>query len=909
MIEPHGTINDIRRHVGGWRDAHWPGVHSRIQHLLEFWARDDGGGMRPFWCQREAVETLIWLFDAGASHEPEAHAEIIRKLAQTNRDWNESIPRAALKMATGTGKTLLMAMVALWWTVRHPGETVNFLVLTPGLTIRDHLQVLTERRNSVWKAVAPRGFGSDLGRMRWTVLNFQSFQRQSRLAVGGKQATGREKHLLVGKGAPEPDSWRESEAEMLDRLLRAHDANAPLTVINDEAHHCYTYRKEEVRRGREDTEEREDRKRAEVWFGVLRALRRADRLKQVFDLSATPMWLRRPARLKAETFPWTVSDFPLLDAIESGLVKVPRVPVSEERLENGQPIHQQPRYRNIYLHNDRRNIGETLTPEVREPLLQLYDHYRETDNAYAQVGRIPVMIVVANSIKNATMLHRFIAGFSDEEGHWRPGNLPLFSVGDRRTGRAKTSPPTVLVHSKLDDEGGGSTGKIAMAVAEQADLFAPGDEATAGMTRERKREVVRDVFMTVGKKGEPGEHIRCVISVGMLTEGWDARTVTHVFGYRAFGSQLLCEQVAGRALRRTAFTDQDERQPLEYANLFGVPFAFMSGKAVGPIIVPRDETVETLPGREKYRIRFPHVAGYAMSPTPRWTVNLSSLRGHSVRPHPSSSTVTEGVVGADLAMIPAAQTRQSALWQAAAQLVPMLDGGERHRRRAFACSVDILRKCLEVMSCTDWVDLQHDTDTLLLIAEHITRIDGSGSVAPVFVSQTNPGSPKTTDTSSVFFRTVLRNWYPHRRSDLPRTSELSAAACHSAEEAELAGILDTHPDIEAWVRNFRLGWSVPWHDPDRPGTALMEPDFVARAKTRTASGRKRCLVIEFKGLMAGRPREDLKRRCLEDQWAPAVSRRTRNPDDDLGDWQAVWIEDIERAHALITQACQREERP
>ena len=217
-IEPHGTINEIREHVRAWRDASWPGVHSRVLHLLEYWARE-GAGLRPFWCQCEAVETLIWLFDAGRSHAPVEHAAILRKLEQANGDWNESIPRVALKMATGTGKTLLMAMIALWWTVRHPGGPVEFLALTPGRTIRERLRVLSDKGSAVWKSAAPRGFESDLRRMRWTVLNFQSFHRQTALGVGGKQATTKEKELLVGKGTEEPASWRESAAEMLDRLL------------------------------------------------------------------------------------------------------------------------------------------------------------------------------------------------------------------------------------------------------------------------------------------------------------------------------------------------------------------------------------------------------------------------------------------------------------------------------------------------------------------------------------------------------------------------------------------------------------------------------------------------------------------------------------------------------------------
>ncbi len=881
-------------------------MHPRIRRLLEHWA-GEGASRRPFWCQREAVETLVWLFDAGASQAPEAHAAVRRTLDEANRDWNESIPRAALKMATGTGKTQLMAMIALWWTVRQPGKAVDFLALTPGLTIREHLaEDLAKKDSETWRSVAPPGFESDLGRMRWTALNFQSFQRQSRLAVGGKKATRKEKEFLIGQGATEPESWRESEAEMLDRLLREHRGGGPITVINDEAHHCYTYKGVKVQKRREESEEREDRKRAELWFGALRALRDTGRLGPVFDLSATPMWLRLPARLEAETFPWTVSDFPLLDAIESGLVKVPRVPVSDHLIENGQPMHLQPRYRNIYLHNEKRDIGETLTPEVREPLHQLYGHYCETADVYAAKGLVPVMIVVANSIDNATMLCRYIAGHRTGE-KWIRGHLELFSNSDYGTGEPASHPPTVLVHSQLDDPGAGKDGRIGKAIAAQAALFAP--DATSAKDR---RKAIREVFMTVGKKGEPGERIRCVISVGMLTEGWDARTVTHVFGYRAFGSQLLCEQVAGRALRKTKFSAQDEKQRIEYANLFGVPFAFLGGEEMnGPPPTPEEELVCTLPDRREFRIRFPHIVGYATSRgVPRWEVDLSKLRGHTVAHGPSTlpwDTDVGGPVGRYLELPAKARTPTRTLWHAAALLVPKLNGGPVHRRCAFACSLEIMRKCLGVMQCTDWADVLYDRDTLDRIAAQSYRIDGTPQVAPIFADHSDPGAPRTTDTSSVEFWTTLRHWYPNRRTDVPRKSELNAAACHSATEAQLAEVLDSHSDVQAWVRNFRLGWYVPWFDPERGGTAWTEPDFLARSKLRTASGRERHLIIEFKGMKAGQPSEIAKRKYLEDYWAPAASRKLNVGGEDLGDWRSVWIEDVSHASHLIAKACRMEE--
>ena len=896
-VEPHGTINEIRQHVRAWRAGLWRGVSPRVLHLLEYWARE-GAMMRPFWCQREAAETLIWLFDAGRSQAPEAHAAILRRIEQTNSRWNAGIPRLALKMATGTGKTNLMAMIALWWAVRNPDGPVELLVLTPGLTIRDRLRVLSDHHSEVWDSVAPRGFQRDVNRMRWTIINFQAFQRQSVLDVGRKKASGKEKKLLYGPGhRPDLQSWRETAAEMLERLLKTHRGGNPIAVINDEAHHCYTLRGVALAGGTADDEEREERKRAELWFGAVRALQDGNRLAQVFDLSATPMWLRRPAALKAETFPWTVSDFSLIDAVESGLVKVPRVPVDDRMVEaEGQPAHLHPRYRNIYLHNQKRVIVEPLAPEVAEPLHQLYDHYaQDTLPAYAEKGHAPVMIVVANTIENATALHRYIAGYKDGP-IWKPGHLHLFSNVDATTGAPKATPPTVLVHSRLDDVDDSHSGTIAKAITEQAELF-----ATTAKTADGKRRAIRDVFMSVGRKSEPGEAIRCVISVGMLTEGWDARNVTHVFGYRAFGSQLLCEQVAGRALRKTAFTGADERQPIEYANLFGVPFAWPGGKTPGKPPVPVEpQDVYTVPGRERFRLRFPHVAGYAAGRTrPHWAIDPQEVAGCRVQSRHSLTSTVQGPLGGSIEIQRESDDRRTAVWKAAAQLVPKLDGGSEERRAAFLDSLLIISECLPHMKCTDWTDLQFDRDALDMIASHIKRTDSETCVSPVFDDQHEPGRARTSDTANVRFRTTLRYWHEAERS------ELNAAACHSSQEAELAAILDQHPDIAAWVRNFRLGWFVPWFNSDNASWARMEPDFVARATRLTPTGRDRFLIIEFKGLKAGEPSEIAKQKYLETRWAPTISRVSADSDD-FGEWHPVWIEKIDHAGARITRACMGE---
>ncbi|MCY4627258.1 MAG: DEAD/DEAH box helicase family protein, partial [Acidobacteria bacterium] len=139
-VEPHRTINELRTLLGDWRSAGRPGVSSPTRRLLEHWT-SPGLEFRPFWCQLEGAETAIWLLEAGPQAAPEDHARITARLAKVNGRWNGGIPRLALKMATGTGKTNLMAMLALWWAARSRAE-VDFLAIAPNLTVRDRLTAL-----------------------------------------------------------------------------------------------------------------------------------------------------------------------------------------------------------------------------------------------------------------------------------------------------------------------------------------------------------------------------------------------------------------------------------------------------------------------------------------------------------------------------------------------------------------------------------------------------------------------------------------------------------------------------------------------------------------------------------------------------------------------------------------------
>ena len=892
-VEPHKTINLLRRTIKEWREDGYPGTTTRTRGLLEFWQNTDPGaaGMRPFWCQMEAIEIIIWLFEAGRIHNPDIHRKTAHKLAVSNHKYNDDIPRAAFKMATGTGKTNVMAMTMLWMLVNRAhqddGGTTNFLVMAPNLTVKQRLQVLDPQTGThLWDAITPRRFRRDVNRAEVTVANFQAFQRRG-TAPGGKPL-GKAEKALLGRHAK---NFEESNVDMIGRILRGHHKDAKIIVINDEAHHCY--KPTGTAQQGEDTDYREA---AALWFNALKTLKEQGRLVRVYDFSATPMWLSTPHNLDSEIFPWTVSDFPLLDAIESGLVKIPRVPTKDDT------ESQQPKYRNIYEYNGAKDLTSNLSIRVKEPLWELYRHYREAVNpAYEKVGVVPVFIIVVNKIKNAAALYRWMAGHHDRKaGHVKRGNLDLFSNYDRE-GNPKERPPTLLIHSRLFDKAQ-PTGQEREMVEAQSRLFGL-DGSLAD-----KQEQIRELFTSIGAGA--ARDIRCVISVGMLTEGWDAKNVTHIFGYRRFGSLLLCEQVTGRALRRTSFVGSGMQKP-EYANVFGVPYTFARGGEADPQPPAQSYVVNSVPERERFRISFPNVAGY-QNPRKqrRFRLNYTMVEQYAVKPDEPRETTVLGSGGVEFT-VTRDRREQTAIWETAHSVSALLTrdfGGDAGlhvvvgRRMSFADSLGIVKEWLAhpKVVCRDVAGMIADPHVPQQIAKACEHDDKTLGLQPIFADESMEGERFST-TEDITFRTTLQHTYRELQRDsdgdaLLKKSELNRAACHSRQEAEVAHILDTHPRIEAWARNFRLDFRIRWFDETEGVWRDTEPDFVARVKT--GDGRALHLVIEFKGMKKGEAEENAKRYYIEKWWCPAVSGYGK-----YGEWRSVWIEDEASARRLISEAC------
>ena len=891
--EPFNTINRLRELIDVWRERGYPGTTSRTRQLLEYWGSEQPS-LRPFFCQREALETAIWLIEAGRDDDESSWRGIVARLEGVNGEWNDAVPRIAMKMATGSGKTVVMAMLMIWYAVNR-SMSRDFLIIAPNLTVKDRLAELrSDHIEWLLPQLTPIQFHPELNRLRVTILNFQAFQKRDKLHVNGVgDKAPKAVRQLLRKGAD--PRWEETEDEMLHRLLTSHRSGEPMVVINDEAHHCY--RMENYGSTKASKDEKDEEQHAALWFSALKALQAQGRLAQVFDLSATPMYLRRPAELQSEHFPWIVSDYPLSDAIEAGLTKIPRLPVDDDSAQDN------PVYRNLYEQTKPKTLdGANLQPTVRDALETMHTHYRDSvDPAYAEHGVIPVMIVVANNIANATSLFRWIAGYRDDDGRFHRGQLESFTNVQLDGSGYVDQPPTLLVHSQLGDSEEG-TSALARIAREQAELHAP-----AGATKNEQVQAIRDIFNTVGRKGEPGEHIRCVISVGMLTEGWDAKTVTHIFGFRAFSSQLLCEQVTGRALRRTSFEpDPDTGQPRpEYANVFGVPYEFMRGVDMPPTPAPpRDPyTVEPVEGREHLRIEFPNLCGYAWStPEPGVTLDHARVRPYEVtNPNAPTTTLTSGISGVSESVGPYRNlTRQPIIWGIAAEAVRRFETSESRRRSLFASMLRATEDWLRHPNVTfapggkiEWLlQSPHSNDAPDHIAAAVYHSDaGKASLLPVFADQRDPMQSRERSTNIRPFKTTLEPFWDTTKS------ELNKAPCHSKSlEYAVAQELDLHWMIEAWARNFRLGWTIPWRDHERDVWASYEPDFVARVVTGEGDPPLH-LIIECKGKIFDDASANAKRLAVEHQWIPAVEGT-----GDYGRWRYVYMTEDSHIASAISAA-------
>jgi type III restriction enzyme len=890
-------INEIRSHVTAWRaiknPADW-GVTPITQRLLDYWRHHEFETVRPFFCQVEAVETAIWLTEVAPKQRQ--HAHLWKHIQAANEAANPELMRIALKLATGAGKTTVMAMLIAWQTlnaVRSPASnhfSRAFLIVAPGITIRDRLQILLPSHPDNYYAkreLVPADMLLDIAKAKIVLTNYHAFKRRETLELS---KVG--KAFLQGRG--EPIQTTETEGAMLKRACGELLAFKNVVVINDEAHHCYRERQDGEAETPIAAEDREEAKRnteaARLWISGLEALKRKVGVRTVFDLSATPFFLRGSGYREGTLFPWTVSDFSLMDAIECGIVKLPRIPVADNSVTGEAPI-----YRDLWEHIGKRMpkkgaaksgqldpLAATFPAELQTALYALYSHYEETFEVWrrASLETPPVFIVVCNNTATSKLVYEWISGFEreDDDGQMRfrhAGHLGLFRNYDEHGNRLSRF-NTLLVDSEALESGEALDASYRDLMGSEIDQFKrelierTGDQQAGDSLTDV--DILREAMNTVGRKGRLGEQIRCVVSVSMLTEGWDANTVTHIMGVRAFGTQLLCEQVVGRSLRRQSYDlNKHGLFDVEYADILGIPFNFTAAPVVAPVVKPSKTTrVQALKERAALEIGFPRVEGYRYDlPEERITAEFTDDSRFELNPANVGPSVVqnEGIVGEGVELTPAiiANMRPSEIsFHLAKRLLynrytepgedpPMHLFGDLQRAARRWVTEGYLRVNGDVpIGAIRYPELA-DRAAELIFAACQRAQKGEKRIKAILDSYNPSGS-----TRFVAFNTT-------KAVRETTKSHVNYVVMDSDWEGELARVLERHPRVLAYVKNQGMQFEVPYRDGAVPRKYV--PDFIVRLDVGVDEPLN--LVLETKGYRG--VDAQFKAHTMDEFWVPGVN--------------------------------------
>jgi len=826
-------VNDIRDRVRRWRQDDYPGATSVTRDLLDRWFDEQReAGLRPFFAQREALETLVFLTEAP----PDRRVGV--QIPQT-----EAYVRWAVKMATGSGKTLVMAMTIAWSVLnkaaspQDPRFSEAVLVICPNLTVKERLAGLdphaAQNEYQAFDLIPPQ-FQRLLGQARVLVVNWHALAPETD-----------PKHGVVRRGP-------ESDAAFCRRVIEPSlGPKRRILVINDEAHHAYRHRPSARQRG----EEAEEAERATVWIDGLARVHRDRELLRCLDFSATPMYGTGAGYPPWTPFPWVVSDFALVDAIESGLVKIPRIPTDDNA---GASV---PKYFNIWEHvkaslprvTDKR-VGNPLFDylmQVDGPLKQLAGEWLATFTRWHDANRPipPAMIIICSDTRMAEALETYIGQKS--------GVYPeLRNIGNSEQLR------TVRIDSRL---------------LKSAEARDDGRNATEAEQR------LRRIVATVGKGGEPGAGVRCLVSVAMLSEGWDARNVTQILGLRAFSSQLLCEQVVGRGLRRSSY---DDLTTPEYVDVYGVPFQLLPFAKAGPsrpIQPPRTTSVVALRHRRDLEIVFPRVVAIVYEVRTILNVDWDDVPPMNVAPQHDPTRTRVAGIGTNVLATQTHQPmwvnyrRQRLLFDIAARVIR----GQVHLAPLFPQAIALVEQYLQTRVRFAPGVQEGELDNELYRNQIATRLqdalrptEDDEKLLPVLDEYQPTGSTKT-----VAFSTT-------KPVEPTIKSHVNFAVCDSGLEHGIVRELEDDDRVEAYVKNDHLFCEILYRYGGR--TLRYVPDFLIRL---SGGG---YLLLEGKGraLLKDEAKESAARR-----WVAAV-----NADGRWGVWHHAVVYHRSEVPSAVTQA-------
>lgn len=850
-------VNQIRPRVKAWREAGYPGVTSISKRLLEHWYDpEEFREGRLFFCQLEAVETLIWLTEAPAAD----------KVGIEIPGDGGAFARQCCKMATGSGKTIVMAMVIAWHIlnkVTHPQDSRfarNVLIVAPGLTVKSRLAVLAPSapdEDNYYKrfSIVPTSLLDKLRQGRVLVNNWHKLSWESQEQIAKKRSVDK-------RGVKSDEAYTR---EVLGEMANARN----LLVINDEAHHAWRVNWEAEGKYLRSRDLKDSAEEATVWVGGLDRLHRTRGILTCYDFSATPFTPSGKKTSEEALFGWIVSDFGLNDAIESGLVKTPRVVVRDDAVPDAKSY----RSRLYHIYNDHEvkdDLNRRAKPEEPLPDLVLNAYYllgydwRETQQRWAGAGQVmpPVMITVCNRTETAARVkHAF---------------------DSRRIHIEELCAPERILHidSKVLGEAEAQEGPTALSEAAMEEADSEGDAVPAErkMTRAEQAELLRRIVDTVGRAGQPGERIQKVISVGMLSEGWDAKTVTHIMGLRAFTSQLLCEQVVGRGLRRTSYeVDPDTGlfEP-EHVNIFGVPFTFLphEGGHDGPPPPPKPKTVvEPHPAKAEFEIRWPNVIRVERVFQPTLVLDWSKVQPLELDAVNTAQVaelapILEGkpdvsrISRIELERLARESRTQRIIFETARDVFDQMKSTWRGSREVLLAQ---LVRLTEQFIRSDHIIIrpalfyQDELRRRLIITLNMSRVvqhiweavrqENTDQLTPVF-DRDHP----------IRSTGQMRTWYTGKPCEWTRRSHINVCVYDSTWEASDAFFLDESDQVAAWVKNDHLGFEVLYIY--RGVVRKYRPDFLVRLTNGDM------MVLETKGRETEQDR--VKRRYLDD-WTKAVS--------------------------------------
>lgn len=954
-------VNLIRERLTVWRTLALRGeggVSRTTMELLQYWRRD-GRQHRLFFAQLEAADTIIFLMEARQDFLQGIETPLDQPDERKQADGYRAFLRYACKMATGTGKTTVMAMLAAWSILNkvHSRGDSRFsdvvLVVCPNVTIRNRLSELDPLHGeaSLYRTrdIVPENMMPDLAKGRVLVTNWHVFEPQTvqaggvsakvvkagipvrvkeTLRIGEKTTTARGSRYItleslrqqVNAGlvtilnekkdkegnlkAIEVESTKyvESEAHLVRSVLGNDLAGKKnILVFNDEAHHAYRIRRETVEavdEEDEDEELEELEKEATVWVDGLDKVHKLNGINFCVDLSATPYYLGRVGQEMNKTFPWVVCEFGLTDAIESGLVKVPQLAVRDS---TGREI---PGFFNIWhwilpklTARERGGTRATPKPEAivkwaHAPIAMLAGLWEELRREWETQddARPPVFIIVCKNTKIAKVVYEWIADDKCPEG------IPSLGIDSMRNNNDNIN--TIRVDSKVVHETDTGEAKSDESRWMRLTLDTVGKQ---GWPKDRfGSSIYPEGFEELAKKlgrplHPPGRDIRCIVSVGMLTEGWDCNTVTHIVGLRPFMSQLLCEQVVGRGLRRRSYElSENLLFTEEVSKVFGVPFEIIPFKKTeGP--APQREKrhhIFAIPERKHLEIKFPRVAGYRQAIKNKIRVRWDTLASLELNP---GNIPPEVQVKATL---PVNTGRPSLFGPGRLEDVTLnpFRAGRRVQELAFDLAATLTREYCSQPNCEIpphrlFPEALQITDRYLkekvrpirpaetidvflspyygwvieILREAIEPDVTVGESPEIAFYESNRGPGSTSDVDS---------WTSKELRPVVNSHLNAVVADTRTWEQSAAYYLDTHKYVESFVKNAGLGFAIPYLHNGEMHDYI--PDFIVRVKSEPPI----TLILETKGYD---PLADIKRQAAE-RWVAAVTA-----EGSYGVWKYVMV--------------------